>query len=102
MVHTKQELARRIREKVNVTTEGAKLIYDAIVEVLSDGLEEDGEVTLADIGTFTAKERTYHDPYNKISGVQKMISFTASAGLKAHVKGKKYDAKAHRYVDKDN
>lgn len=63
----KRELEQRIAEKALITKKQASEFLEAFQEVVAEGLERDGKVTISKFGVFNLKERkarTVVDPSN--------------------------------------
>lgn len=91
----KAELAFRISEKLNVPKKLAENFVESFEEIVTKTLINDGEVTIAGFGTFSARVRRGRagvNPQNPSEKIQipsvKVPKFKAGKSLKDALKGK--------------
>lgn len=92
----KAELAFRISEKLDVPKKLAENFVESFEEIVTKTLINDGEVTIAGFGTFSARVRRGRagvNPQNPSEKIQipsvKVPKFKAGKSLKDALKGKK-------------
>jgi DNA-binding protein HU-beta len=91
----KAELALKISEKLNVAKKQAEEFIEVFEELVTKTLINDGEVTIAGFGTFSARVRRGRagvNPQNPSEKIQipsvKVPKFKAGKSLKDALKGK--------------
>ena len=91
----KAELAFKISDKLNVTKKTAEDFIEIFEEIVTQTLVNDGEVTIAGFGTFSARVRRGRagvNPQNPTEKIQipsvKVPKFKAGKSLKDALKGK--------------
>lgn len=91
----KAELALKISEKLNIPKKTAENFVEAFDEIVTQTLVNDGEVTIAGFGTFSARVRRGRagvNPQNPGEKIQipsvKVPKFKAGKSLKDALKGK--------------
>jgi DNA-binding protein HU-beta len=91
----KAELALKISEKLNIAKKQAEDFIEAFDEIVTNTLVNDGEVTIAGFGTFSARVRRGRagvNPQNPTEKIQipsvKVPKFKAGKSLKDALKGK--------------
>lgn len=91
----KAELALKISGKINVTKKQAEDFIENFEEIITQTLINDGEVTIAGFGTFSARVRRGRagvNPQNPTEKIQipsvKVPKFKAGKSLKDALKGK--------------
>ena len=89
----KAELITHLSDKVGVTKKQAEDMIENFVEIVTTTLQQNGEVTIAGFGTFSAKQRagrTGVNPQNPTEKIQipevTVPKFKAGKGLKDALK----------------
>lgn len=83
---SKNELIAAIAEKTGFTKSDAEKALNATIESITEGLKDEGKVTLVGFGTFEAKERPAREGRNPSTGetikIAAKIAPTFKAGSK--------------------
>ena len=90
---TKSEIISNIAEKAGITNKVSGGVLDALIALIIQTLKEEGEIRIAQLGTFKVVERKARigvNPQTKakiIIPATKVATFKASQNLKDTVKG---------------
>ena len=90
---TKKEIISHIAEKVSITNKVSVGVLDALIALIIQTLKEEGEIRIAQLGTFKVVERKARIGVNPKTGAKISISarkvptFKAAQALKDTVKG---------------
>ena len=90
---TKAEIISQIAEKAGITNKVSGGVLDALIALIIQTLKEEGEIRIAQLGTFKVVERKARIGVNPKTGAKISISarkvptFKASQNLKDSVKG---------------
>ena len=90
---TKSEIISHIAEKAGITNKVSGGVLDALIALIIQTLKEEGEIRIAQLGTFKVVERKVRIEVNpktrvKISiSARKALNFKAAQALKDTVKG---------------
>ena len=90
---TKKEIISHIAEKASITNKVTVGVLDALVELIIKVLKEEGEIRIAQLGTFKVVERKARIGVNPKTGAKisisarKVATFKAAKPLKDTVKG---------------
>lgn len=90
---TKQDIINMVAEKTGATKKTVAEIFEAVVEAITEGLQEGNNVTLTGFGTFSISKRSARmgvnprNPSEKIKiPAQKLPHFKAGKSLKDAVR----------------
>ena len=87
----KVELIEFVAEEANISKKDAKIITDAVLAGLKQGLINDGKVALVGFGNFSVKVRPAHTGRNPMTGEEidvpekSVVKFKPSTELKESV-----------------
>jgi DNA-binding protein HU-beta len=90
---TKSEIISHIAEKSGITNKVSGGVLDALIALIIQTLKEEGEIRIAQLGTFKVAERKARIGVNPKTGAKinipatKVPTFKASQNLKDTVKG---------------
>jgi DNA-binding protein HU-beta len=89
----KTELVSQLSEEVGLSKKDGKIVVDALFDLISNGMVQDGEVNVPPFGKFKVTERAARTGRNPQTGESmdipaKMVpKFSPSKGLKEKVAG---------------
>ena len=79
---TKQELAVKLSEKVNLTKKEAETVINALIGIVEEALIAGEKVQLVGFGTFEVRERAERQGRNPQTGQQLLIPASKSPAFK--------------------
>lgn len=80
---SKNDLIAAIAEKTGLTKTDAEKALNATIESITEGLKEEGKVTLVGFGTFEAKDRPAREGRNPSTGETIKIAAKVAPTFKA-------------------
>ena len=90
---TKSDMISQIAQRVSITNKVSGGVLDALIALIIQTLKEEGEIRIAQLGTFKVVERKARIGVNPKTGAKisisarKALTFKASQALKDTVKG---------------